>query len=149
MKPTLENKRGVCRSTTGGAEPPTTDLRKSKRSTYVVKSGQRCVAGNLLLLSFLFKFSRTNLLRGIVVRLLINYHRVVAKLVSRVVWDHGAAGSNPAYSTIISQWWSNGSSPGSYPGDEVRFLRLLPSAAAVINYAVVLYTDLLFQLPPT
>lgn len=33
----------------------TVDLRKSKRSTYVVKSGQRCAAGNLLPLSFLLQ----------------------------------------------------------------------------------------------
>lgn len=70
-----------CRGTTA-------DLRKSKRSTYVVKSGQRCAAGNLLPLSFLFQiFSHKILLSGIVVRLLINYHRVCGVMVARDIWD--------------------------------------------------------------
>ena len=47
----------------------------------------------------LTKFLARNFCSGARKQLLNKHNRVVAKLVSRVVWDHEAAGSNPAYST--------------------------------------------------
>jgi hypothetical protein len=57
----------------GGMHASPSTFGNSKSSTYVVKSGLKMCGWQPTAPSFLFKFSGTNLLRGIIVRLLINY----------------------------------------------------------------------------
>ena len=115
MKPTLDNKRGVCRSTTGNSQLPTTDL-QSKSS--VVKR-TKCAAGNLLLLSFLFtKFSRV---------------KFVERKCSSITYK------------IPSSMWCNGSTRHLGCWGDVQIVHIRPYKAhtATIFNASVLGTEIL------